>query len=79
MRRFDPKTPELRVHWLRFFASEKLPEGTRERHSIEACSIAIADVRFLFANLAATTFSRPAVAQIPPRPHDLRSRGFGPW
>jgi prolyl oligopeptidase len=46
MRRFDPKTPELRVHWLRFFASEKLPEGTRERHSIEACSIAIADVRF---------------------------------
>jgi len=46
------------------FCVGKTSEGTRERHSIEACSIAIADVRFfLFANLAATTFSRPAVAQ----------------
>jgi len=78
MRRFDPKLQNF-VYTGFAFLRRKNFRGTRERHSIEACSIAIADVRFLFANLAATTFSRPAVAQdssAAARPPVAR---FGPW
>jgi len=63
MRRFDPKTPELRVHWLRFLRRKNFPRVLVNGIPLKHARLRLLMSVFLFANLAATTFSRPAVAQ----------------